>query len=57
MPKSSSSRRTWIEINCLLYSLQRPGGRPPHGGRGLKLAGNGEYNAREKVVLLTEDVD
>ena len=34
--RSSSTRRTWIEISGLMSRVVRRLGRPPHGGRGLK---------------------
>ena len=56
-PQSSSSRRTWIEIELFKIGSNRAHGRPPHGGRGLKLNGSTDCPSYANVVLLTEDVD
>ena len=39
------------------YEIQRPGGRPPRGGRGLKLENPETSNDDKAVALLAEGVD
>ena len=39
---SPSPRRAWIEILLPSLSARAVGGRPPHGGRGLKLLPQGQ---------------
>ena len=55
--QSSSTRRTWIEIETDAASKTIASCRPPHGGRGLKFAFCAAVSALLVVVLHTEDVD
>ena len=55
--RSSSTRRTWIEIEDQSAVTADDVGRPPHGGRGLKSVTITSWNASNDVVLHTEDVD
>ena len=55
--QSSSSRRTWIEIDKVPVGINASNGRPPRGGRGLKYDNWEITETGVYVVLLAEDVD
>ena len=50
-------RRTWIEMPLLTLLQRGVVGRPPCGGRGLKLSPFGSDLSDQGVVLHAEDVD